>query len=87
MGRVRSDYLVVSFGSTAVAMACEALCERQGLPGRTIPLPSQISAGCGLAWRVRPEEGDAVLDALKREGIIWTSADVVQLWDLVSDRP
>ena len=27
-----------------------------GIPGRLIPLPREISAGCGLAWRMRLEE-------------------------------
>ena len=26
------------------------------VPGRLIPLPREISAGCGLAWRMLPEE-------------------------------
>ena len=54
--RVKKDFLVVSFPTTAAAMACESLCAEKGLPGRTIPVPSQISAGCGLAWRMLPEE-------------------------------
>lgn len=31
-------------------------CMETGIPGRLIPLPREISAGCGLAWRMRPEE-------------------------------
>ena len=27
-----------------------------GNPGRLIPLPREISAGCGLAWRMLPED-------------------------------
>ena len=26
------------------------------VPGRLIPLPREISAGCGLAWRMLPED-------------------------------
>ena len=32
------------------------LCLAAGVPGRLIPLPREISAGCGLAWRMLPEE-------------------------------
>ncbi|MFR1638654.1 MAG: DUF3343 domain-containing protein [Eggerthellaceae bacterium] len=34
-----------------------------GLPGRMIPIPSEVSAGCGLAWCVPAEERGALLDA------------------------
>ena len=27
-----------------------------GIFGRLIPLPSEISAGCGLSWKTKPEE-------------------------------
>lgn len=83
--RVRRDFLVVSFPTTAAAMACEELCHSKGLPGRMIPVPSQISAGCGLSWRVLPGEKDALLAALDDAGIPWAAADVVQLWELVRD--
>ncbi len=26
------------------------------IPGRLIPLPRELSAGCGLAWRMPPED-------------------------------
>lgn len=81
--RVKRDFLVVSFPTTAAAMACEELCHRLGLPGRMIPVPGQISAGCGLAWRVLPEERDAIERALLGEGIPWSGMDVVGLWELV----
>ncbi|MDR1713325.1 MAG: DUF3343 domain-containing protein [Coriobacteriales bacterium] len=42
--------LIVTFASTAAAMAMEAYCRSAGVPGRIIPVPTQISAGCGLAW-------------------------------------
>ena len=31
-------------------------CLAEKVPGRLIPLPREISAGCGLAWRMLPEE-------------------------------
>ena len=35
-------------------MAMEDYCHEQKIPGRLIPLPQEISAGCGLAWRMLP---------------------------------
>lgn len=46
------------------ARATEELFRRAGLPGRMIPVPSQIAAGCGLAWKALPQERDALCTAL-----------------------
>ena len=54
--RVKVDSLVITFPTTAAAMACEDLCKKKGLPGRMIPVPGQISAGCGLAWKVQERQ-------------------------------
>ena len=32
--------------------------------GRLIPLPREISAGCGLAWRMLPEDWQSLQAAL-----------------------
>ena len=48
--RKKTLKLVVAFHTTSEAMAMEKECEKQGVPGRLIPLPTEISAGCGLAW-------------------------------------
>lgn len=46
------------------ARAAEELFRRAGLPGRMIPVPSQIAAGCGLAWKALPQERDTLCTAL-----------------------
>ena len=46
--RKKKTYIVLSFRTTVEAMA--------QIPGRLIPLPREISAGCGLAWRMTPED-------------------------------
>lgn len=42
--------LVITFDTTADAMAMETACGERGLCGRLIPVPTVVSAGCGLAW-------------------------------------
>ena len=42
--------LVVTFHTTADAMAMEKVCGEKKVPGRLIPVPRSISAGCGLSW-------------------------------------
>lgn len=54
--RAKRPYIVLSFGSTVAAMAWEKRCAEKIIPGRLIPLPRELSAGCGLAWRMLPEE-------------------------------
>lgn len=54
--RVRKTYIVLSFRTTLQAMEWEKQCLAADVPGRLIPLPREISAGCGLAWRMPPEE-------------------------------
>ena len=83
MPRVRSPVLVLTFPTTAAAMACEELCERDGLPGRMIPVPGQISAGCGLAWKAAPEDRDELVSALAEAGIAVEGADVIEMLEFV----
>ena len=54
--RQKKKYAVITFRSTTEAMAMERLCMEHQVPGRLIPLPKEISAGCGLACRMLPEE-------------------------------
>lgn len=42
--------VVVTFHTTTEAIAWEKVCKAENLPGRLIPMPPKISAGCGLAW-------------------------------------
>ena len=39
-------------------MAMELYCKEHNISGRLIPIPRELSAGCGLAWRIEPEEYD-----------------------------
>lgn len=54
--RAKRPYIVLSFRTTVEAMAWEKHCEAEAIPGRLIPLPKELSAGCGLAWRMLPED-------------------------------
>ena len=53
--RKKRQYIVLSFASTARAMGWEKECAARGIPGRIIPLPGEITAGCGLGWRMLRE--------------------------------
>lgn len=42
---------IITFATTTAAMAMEDHCKEKHLPGRIIPLPREISAGCGLCFK------------------------------------
>ena len=46
----KQERVVVTFYTTAEAMATEKLCAAHGLPGRLISAPRALSADCGIAW-------------------------------------
>ncbi len=59
----KSQRLLITFHTTTDAMAMESLCKAENMPGRLIPVPGFISAGCGLAWCATPES-ECTLTAL-----------------------
>ena len=67
--RVKELKLVVTFHTTSEAMAVEKACKQYGAPGRLIPVPRTISAGCGLAWCAALEEKEVVKEVLNKVGI------------------
>ena len=50
--REKSWKYIVTFQTTTAAMAFESLCAKENVPGRLIPVPKELSSGCGLAWCV-----------------------------------
>lgn len=78
--RRKRPVLVIAFTSTEQALAAEAMLQQQGLPGRMIPIPSQISAGCGLAWKAETEQQELLLEALTASGIGWETYAVVAMF-------
>ena len=71
--------LIAAFHTTAAAMAMESACARLGAPGRLIPVPRAITAGCGMCWAAPPEDGETVRDAA-REAVVevagWYVAEI-----------
>ena len=61
--------LVVTFHTTADAMAMEKACKESGTPGRVIPVPRAISAGCGLAWCAELSAREEITVMMQEAGI------------------
>ena len=61
--------LVVTFHTTADAMAMEKACKEYQVPGRIIPVPRAISAGCGLSWCAALADREQIVSMMRRAGI------------------
>jgi hypothetical protein len=64
--RTKTRQLLCTFSSTVQAMAFEQAAQETGLPGRLIPVPKEVTAGCGLAFKA-PLTARAALEALLRQ--------------------
>ena len=58
--RQPKEHFVVTFATTTGAMAMEEACRVQNIPGRLIPVPRSITAGCGMCWAAPPDARQAV---------------------------
>lgn len=85
MPRVPRPALVVAFPTTAAAMSCEELCQSQGLPGRMIPVPGRVSAGCGLAWKAATGDRALLEPALSGAGVPVEGFFTVELLEFVRE--
>lgn len=65
--------LLITFPSTTAAIALEAAAREENFPGRLIPLPSLLSAGCGLAWMAPPDLAERAGELLARRGLAYES--------------
>ena len=60
--------LIVTFHTTADAMAMEKACKGKS-EGRLIPVPRELSAGCGISWCSALTEKNTVEQILSEAGI------------------
>ena len=65
--RQKEEKCVVTFRTTAAAMEMERACKAEGVPGRLIPVPRTITAGCGMCWAAPREAREAVEDLVVKE--------------------
>lgn len=67
--REKKLWLIITFHTTTAAMAMETMCAEKGLPGRLIPVPREITAGCGMSWRAPIESRAELMAAAAQAGI------------------
>ena len=67
--RKKEPCYLITFVSTADAILFEKKATAAHLPGRLIPLPPVISAGCGMAWKIKKQEVDNLLSVTDTLGV------------------
>ena len=70
----------VTFSSTADAMRMEAVAQDENIPGRIIPVPSEIDAGCGLAWCCERAQASALLAEIIANDLAYEGVFEVELF-------
>ena len=69
--RTKKPQLVITFSNTPEAIKMEKYCQEHQMPGRLIPIPSQITAGCGLAWKTELSEKDTIMNFMEQQKLHW----------------
>lgn len=65
--RVKTLKIVMAFRTTYDAMETEYIMNNNNIKGRLIPVPREITAGCGVAWCMTPEDYDAIPYEIKTQ--------------------
>jgi hypothetical protein len=71
--------VVVTFETTTSAMGMEKFCKEKGFPGRLIPVPRQITAGCGLAWCDKSEAREMLEKVLNEYELPYQNIYVIEI--------
>jgi hypothetical protein len=77
--REKKDCLIITFATTTDAMRMEKFCEQNGIAGRLIPVPREITAGCGLSWKADPQEREKITGKLLEAGLKWEQMRILKL--------
>mgnify|MGYP001020327517 CR=1 FL=1 len=60
---------LLTFHSTSGAIAVERFCKKHKIPGRLIPVPREISASCGLAWKCGEQNEEETASYMKEQDL------------------
>jgi hypothetical protein len=60
---------IITFNNTNKAIKAEQCLLSQNIFAGVLPLPSQISAGCGICLRIRAEDVESALRILKDNNV------------------
>lgn len=58
-------------------MEAERVCKQKGIPGRLVPIPREITAGCGLAWMSEPDREQAIRSFFTEEALLFENSYIL----------
>lgn len=61
--------ILITFETITDAMAMEGAVNEAKLSGKLIPIPDELSAGCGYAWRHALEEREALEKLIEEKAL------------------
>jgi hypothetical protein len=67
--RKKTIWMVATFENTFKASKAAKILEEEGFEGGLIPVPREIKASCGTAWRGGKNDKDKVADTLNKNKI------------------
>ena len=70
--------MVVTFPNTTAAMAFKDYCETNDVPGRLVPIPQSLHAGCGQAWSAPLSARKQLEGATSAPGIRYSEVTLVE---------
>ena len=65
--REKNLTVIITFVSTTQAIAMERECKKNKFTGRLIPVPREISASCGLAWKCGEQNEEETASYMKEQ--------------------
>jgi len=78
--RAKTPKAVVTFASMSDVMAMEGCAREFGIPGRIIPVPSEISSGCGMSWCADASHREELISQLEHHGIVYEGIFEVDMY-------
>lgn len=65
----KSLKLVITFDNPTHAFAFESACKKGNIAGRLLPVPVELTGGCGIGWTSKIEDKSIVEDFIKQKQI------------------
>lgn len=66
------EFIIITFETTSDAIGADKLLKTLPNPGRLVPVPRNISAGCGYAYKDLKEKKESIINILEENKIIYT---------------
>ncbi len=77
--RIKETKAVVSFDSTHEAIRMEKVMKENKAPGRIIPVPSSITAGCGLAYCTDVDARENIISLMEKYSVKYSKVYIMDI--------